>query len=97
MMDLLHGPVCPTTGSVLFRERGPFGPTASSVLSWNVVRFVLRRGLFCLVTWSVLSMVRFVRVPTKRWEILIFPRTVGNTGNSRELLVIPGNYWELSY
>ena len=22
----------------------------------------------------------------KRWEILIFPRTAGNTGNSRELL-----------
>ena len=33
----------------------------------------------------------------KGWEILIFPRTVGNTGNSRELLVIPGNYWEISY
>ena len=31
----------------------------------------------------------------KRREILIFPRTVGNTGNSRELLVIPGNYWEI--
>ena len=31
----------------------------------------------------------------KRWEILIFPRTAGNTGNSRELLVIPGNYWEI--
>ena len=29
----------------------------------------------------------------KRREILIFPRTAGNTGNSRELLVIPGNYW----
>ena len=29
--------------------------------------------------------------------ILIFPRTAGNTGNSRELLVIPGNYWEISY
>ena len=33
----------------------------------------------------------------KRREILIFPRTAGNTGNSRELLVIPGNYWEISY
>ena len=31
----------------------------------------------------------------KRREILIFPRTAGNTGNSRELLVIPGNYWEI--
>ena len=27
----------------------------------------------------------------KRREILIFPRTVGNTGNSREILVIPRN------
>ena len=27
----------------------------------------------------------------KRREILIFPSTAGNTGNSRELLVIPGN------
>ena len=34
---------------------------------------------------------------SKRREILIFPRTAGNTGNSRELLVIPGNYWEISY
>ena len=33
----------------------------------------------------------------KRREILIFPRTAGNTGNSRELLVIPGNYWEIRY
>ena len=31
----------------------------------------------------------------KRREILIFPKTAGNTGNSRELLVIPGNYWEI--
>ena len=31
----------------------------------------------------------------KRREILIFPRTVGNTGNSREILVIPGNFWEI--
>ena len=31
----------------------------------------------------------------KRREILIFPRTAGNTGNSREILVIPGNYWEI--
>ena len=29
----------------------------------------------------------------KRREILIFPRTAGNTGNSREILVIPGKYW----
>ena len=29
--------------------------------------------------------------------VLIFPRTAGNTGNSRELLVIPRNYWEISY
>ena len=29
----------------------------------------------------------------KRREILIFPGTAGNTGNSREILVIPGNYW----
>ena len=28
----------------------------------------------------------------KRREI---PRTAGNTGNSRELLVFPGNYWEI--
>ena len=28
----------------------------------------------------------------KRREILIFPRTAGNTGNSREILVIPGKY-----
>ena len=31
----------------------------------------------------------------KRREILIFPRMMGNTGNSREILVIPGNYWEI--
>ena len=31
----------------------------------------------------------------KRREILIFPRTAGNTGNSQEILVIPGNYWEI--
>ena len=31
----------------------------------------------------------------KRQEILIFPRKAGNTGNSGELLVIPGNYWEI--
>ena len=31
----------------------------------------------------------------KRREILIFPRTARNTGNSREILVIPGNYWEI--
>ena len=45
----LHGPVCPKTGSVLSR---------------NVVRFVLERGQFCPETWSVLSMVRFVQVPS---------------------------------
>ena len=33
----------------------------------------------------------------KRREILIFPRTAGNTGNSREILVIPGNYREIGY
>ena len=27
----------------------------------------------------------------------MFSRTAGNTGNSRELLVIPGNYWDISY
>ena len=31
----------------------------------------------------------------KRQEILIFPRMAGNTGNSREILVIPGHYWEI--
>ena len=31
----------------------------------------------------------------KRRQILIFPRTAGNTGNSWEILVIPGNYWEI--
>ena len=30
----------------------------------------------------------------KRQEILIFPRMAGNTGNSWEILVIPGIYWE---
>ena len=33
----------------------------------------------------------------KRREILIFPRTAGNTGNSWETLVIPENYWEIGY
>ena len=33
----------------------------------------------------------------KRREILIFPRTAGNTGNSQELLVIPGKYWEICF
>ena len=33
----------------------------------------------------------------KRREILLFPRTAGNTGNSRELLVIPGKYWEICF
>ena len=31
----------------------------------------------------------------EKWEILLFPIMVGNTGNSRELLVIPRNYWEI--
>ena len=39
--------------------------------------------------------------PVQGWqkggEILIFPRTAGNTGISREILVIPGNYWEIGY
>lgn len=30
-------------------------------------------------------------------EILVFPRMVGNTGNSREILVFPGKYWEIKY
>lgn len=33
----------------------------------------------------------------KKQEILIFPRTVGNTCNSREILVFPGKYWEIKY
>ena len=33
----------------------------------------------------------------KRREILIFPRMAGNTGNSREILVISANYWEIGY
>ena len=33
----------------------------------------------------------------KRQEIMIFPRTAGNTANSREILVIPVNYWEIGY
>ena len=44
------------------------------------------------------SVVRLTDRPArlaKRREILIFPRTAGNTGNSREILVIPGNYWEI--
>ena len=45
---LKQGPFCP-------KKPGPFCPEAWSVLSWNVVRFVLRRGPFCLETWSVLS------------------------------------------
>ena len=31
----------------------------------------------------------------KKQEILIFPRTAGNTGISREMLVITGKYWEI--
>ena len=37
---------------------------------------------------------KYSRLAKKR-EILIFPRTAGNTGNSREILEIPGNYWEI--
>ena len=51
----LHDPVCPKTGPVLSKKPGPFCPEAWSVLSWNVVRFVLRRGPLCPETWSVLS------------------------------------------
>ena len=40
---------------LLVQNPGPFCPEAWSVLSWNVVRFVLRRGPFCPGTWSVLS------------------------------------------
>jgi hypothetical protein len=28
-------------------------------------------------------------------EIRVFPRTVGNTGNYREILGLPGNYQEI--
>ena len=31
----------------------------------------------------------------KKREILIFPRTAGTTGISREILVITGKYWEI--
>jgi hypothetical protein len=31
----------------------------------------------------------------KKQEILIFPRTVGNTGISWEILVFTGKYWYL--
>ena len=39
----------------------------------------------------------FITRLAKRRVILIFPRTAGNTGNSRELLVFPGNYWEIGF
>jgi hypothetical protein len=29
------------------------------------------------------------------WEIRVFPRTAGNTGNYREILGNTGNYWEI--
>ena len=57
-------------------KRDLFCPDAWAVLSINMVRFVLRRGPFCpemwfvlcwnavRFVWSVLSMVRFVRVPS---------------------------------
>ena len=45
---------------------------------------------------NTVVLIKYTRL-AKRREILIFPRTAGNTGNSRELLVIPGNYWEISY
>ena len=53
----LHGPVCPKTGSVLSR---------------NLVRFVLKHGPFCPGTWPVLfrDMVRFV------WSVLSMVRFV---------------------
>lgn len=31
----------------------------------------------------------------KKRKILVFPRTAGNTRNSRELQGFPGNYWEI--
>ena len=47
-------------------------------------------------TWPCVQLV-YAAWLAKRREILIFPRTAGNTGNSRELLVIPGNYWEICF
>ena len=56
----------------------------------------LHYGVFVLLCLCVGTHDGHTRL-AKRREILIFPRTAGNTGNSRELLVIPGNYWEISY
>ena len=47
-----------------------------------------------LSTFSFPDHLSYTRL-ANRWEILIFPRTAGNTGNSREILVIPGIYWEI--
>ena len=51
-----------------------------------VFAVVLIIVVICCLCWTRLA---------KRREILIFPRTAGNTGNSREILVIPGIYWEI--
>ena len=51
---------------------------------WNLI----------MILHSCVEQVMTTRL-AKRREILIFPRTVGNTGNYREILVIPGNYWEI--
>ena len=75
----LHDPVCPKTGPVLSKnlvrsvlKPGPFCPGTWSVLSLDVVRFVLKHGPF---VWSVLPMVRFVRVPLHvRWMHLLNTR-----------------------
>ena len=42
-------------GSSFDPKQGPFCRGMWSVLSWNMVSFVLRRGPFCPETWSVLS------------------------------------------
>ena len=55
---------------------------AWSVLSLNVVHFVLKRGPFCLKTWSVLSLTWSVlswRGPFCPWSVLSMVRYVPNS------------------
>ena len=69
----------------LVLKPGPFGHETWSVLSYNMVRFVLKRGPFCpehgpFCPWSVLSVVRFVRVPTEYATKVVI---ITNFGHSR--------------
>ena len=62
---------------------------------WRI--YIAKRWTILPQTWCGMMIEPFSPRLAKKRAILIFPRTAVNTGNSQEILGIPGKYWEIRF